>query len=278
MWNDKIMPSRYASLPPLTAPGMFALLRLLTGHFSAGAFTEPGDELAPGRRKLIHAFGAEARLRLVITPTAAHDYTGILAGGAECIIGRFSLASKPTPEASIPALALKIFIAGEPPSLNLLLMHAVDAQPGKNYFAQTFSNVLPPAESFSARLLAAAFAHSAVQIGAVDGNPGRLTLDHLTSMQTDGKPVVAPRTPYRLLFQPTAQAHALMRDDAAGSDFRDRLATLPVGQAIYDVFALAEGAAPAAATPLGQLLLISPVIASRYGDETLYFRHYTATH
>lgn len=276
MWNDKILPSRYDALPALTSPGVFDLLSLLTSHFSAKAFTSDGDELEEGRRKLIHAFGAEARLRLVIAPGAIGGYTGILADGAECVIARFSLASKPTAETSIPALALKIFIAGAQPSVNLLLMHSVDAQDGHDFFAQTFSNVLPPAQAFAKRILADAFERSAVEIGAKDSNPGRLTLEHLTSVRTVGQRITAPRTPYQLLFKPTGQARVLTRTATADDDFRTRLAALPIGQAIYDVFAVADGDSPERATLVGQLVLTSAVVSSRYGDEKLFFRHNTA--
>ena len=276
LWNNKILPSRYDTLPALTSPGVLDLLSLLNSRFSAKAFTVDGDELEVGRRKLIHAFGAEARLRLVIVPGAAVEYTGILADGAECVIARFSLASKPTADQSIPALALKFFIAGAQPSVNLLLMHAVDAQAGHDFFAQTFSNVLPPAQTLATRLLASAFERSAVEFGAKDSNPGRLTLEHLTRVHTDGRRVASPRTPYQLLFKATGQARTLMRDATADDDFRTRLAALPVGQAVYDVFAVSDGEAPEAASLVGQLMLTSSVVSSRYGDEKLYFQHHTA--
>lgn len=273
MWNDKIIPSRYDQLPPLTSPGIFDLLKLATSRFSVKALTNEGDELEKGRRKLIHAFGTEARLRLVIASGAAGGYTGIFQSGAECMIGRFSLVSKPTTDKSIPALALKIFIDGDQPSVNLLLMHSVDGQAGHNYFAQTFSNILPQASSFSTRLLAGVFERSAVQFGAKDTNPGRLTLEHLSGIQTDGKHIPAPQTPYQLRFKPTAQAHALMQHASAEDDFRVKLDSLHIGQAVYDIFILAEGDSPENARFLGQLVLASSVVSSHYGDEKLFFRH-----
>lgn len=273
MWNDKIVPSRYDLLPPLTSPGVFDLLKLLTSSFSVKALTSEGDELEEGRRKLIHAFGAEARLRLVIAQGVAGGNTGVFQRGAECMIGRFSLASKPSDDQSIPALALKIFIAGDRPSVNLLLMHSIDGQVGHNYFAQTFSNILPPANSFATRFLASAFERSAVQFGAKDTNPGRLTLEHLASTLTDGQHIPVPRTPYQLLFKPTTQAQVLMQNTRAEDDFRIKLAGLQIGQAIYDVFTLDEGVPPENAQFMGQLLLASPVVSSRYGDEKLFFQH-----
>ena len=273
MWNDKIVPSRYDQLPPLTSPGIFDLLKLTTSSFSVKALTSEGDELEQGRRKLIHAFGAEARLRLVISPGAAGGYTGIFRSGAECVIGRFSLAGKPTTGTSIPALALKIFIDGDQPSVNLHIMHSVDGQAGHNFFAQTFSNILPPAIAFPKRELTSGFARSAVQFGAKDPNPGRLTLEHLAGTLPNGTRIANPQTPYQLLFKPTVQARALMQEASAQDDFRLKLAGLPVGQAVYDIYTLAEGEPAENARPLGQLVLAAPVVSSHYGDEQLFFRH-----
>lgn len=273
MWNDSIVPTRYQQLPPLASPGMVDLLQLINSHFSVKALTTAGDELEPGRRKLIHAFGTEARLRLVINPQAAGGYTGIFRSGAECVIGRFSLASKPTADASIPALALKIFIGGDQPSVNLPLMHSVDGQGGHNFFAQTFSNLLPPARAFPKRLLASGFERSAVLFGAHDPNPGRLTLEHLAATLPDGTRIAAPNAPHQLLFKPTAPARALMQDASATDDFRLKLAGLPVGQPVYDIYTLAEGEPAENARLLGQLVLAAALVSSRYGDEKLFFRH-----
>jgi hypothetical protein len=174
-------------------------------------------------------------LRLVISPGAAAGYTGIFRSGAECVIGRFSLATKPSADTLIPGLALKIFIGGDQPSVNLLLMQSVDGQAGHNYFAQTFSNILPPAKAFSKRLLSSGFERSAVRFAAKDPNPGHLTLEHVAGILPDGNRIPVPKAPYQLLFKPTAQARALMQDASAGEDFRLTLAGLPVGRAVYDI-------------------------------------------
>jgi len=273
MWNDKIAPSRYAQLPALTSPGFLDFLKLITGNFALKALTTQGDELEAGRSKLIHPFGAEARLRLVINPAATDGYTGIFHSGAPCVIGRLSLATKPAQETSIPGLALKIFIDGDQPSVNLLLMHSIDEQAGHNYFAQTFSNILPAPKAFAKRMLASGFERSAVQFGAKDTNPGRLTLENFAGIEVNGRRIASPRTPYQILFRPTAPARALMKDASAQDDFRLKLAGLPVGQAMYDIYTLSEGDSPENASLLGQLVLTAPVVSSRYGDEKLYFQH-----
>lgn len=273
MWHDKILPSRYAQLPPLTSPGIVGLLKLMTDRFSVKALTSTGDELEPGRRKLIHAFGAEARMRLVVSAKAMQGYTGIFQSGAECAIARFSLANKPDNDTSIPGLALKVFIDGDRPSVNLLMMHSIDAQVGHNYFAQDFSNILPPAVAFPKRLLESGFKRSAVLFGAKDTNPGRLTLEHLAGTLPNGERIATPKVPYQLIFKPTAYTRALMADATSTDDFRVKMAGISVGQAIYDIYTLMEGDLAANAKFLGQLILATPIVSSRYGDETLYFQH-----
>lgn len=275
MWRTRILPSRYEQLPPLTGVGVADLLAITNRAFSLKAFTTEGDELETGRAKRIHAFGAEARLRFEVLPASDHRYSGIFRSGAECAIGRFSLANKPTARTSIPALAIKFFIDGNHPSLNVHLMNAVDGQDGHDFFANDFSNILPPARSFSTQMLDRAFRAVAEDFGAKDPNPGRLTLDHLSATLPSGEAVRDPLTPYRIVLKPTAVARALMPDASASDDFRVRLAALPVGAAIYEVFALEAGESAEQAKPLGRLVLTSPVISSRYGDEMLYFQHHT---
>lgn len=275
MWRGSIMPSRYEKLPPLTGVGFTDLLAVTNRAFSLKAFTTEGDELEPGRRKRIHAFGAEAQLRLEILPSVQNRFTGIFRSGAECALGRFSHASKPTETSSIPALAIKFFVDGKHPSLNVHLMNSVDGQDGHDFFATDFSNILPPAKAFATKMLDRAFRAVAEDFGAKDTNPGRLTLDHLSGMLPNGEAVSAPVTPYQLILKPTAVARALMPDATASDDFRVRLAALPVGEAIYDIYALDAGESLTEAKPIGKLVLTSPVVSSRYGDETLYFRHHS---
>ena len=112
-----------------------------------------------------------------------------------------------------------------------------------------------------------------MQFGAKDPNPGRLTLEHLAGTLPDGTRIANPQTPYQLLFKPTVQSRALMQEASAQDDFRLKLAGLPVGQAVYDIYTLAEGDPPENARPLGQLVLAAPVVSSHYGDEQLFFRH-----
>lgn len=274
VWNSKIVPSQYgAELPALTAPGIWDVARLAMPGFTVKSLTAGGDELEPGRRKLVHAFGAVARFRFVASRAAASRYTGIFQSGAECAIGRLSVATKPTDSRFVPALALKFFIDGKHPSVNLQIMNSIDGQVGYDFFEKPFSNVIPPAASLSTRLIAGFFGRAAKRFGAEDPDPGRLTVEHLAEIKTDGSVVVEPTAPYQLLFKPRPAASVRFKAATIKDDFRITLADFPVGEVLYDVYALDHGETAEQGKLLGQLVLNSRIVASRYGDEKLYFQH-----
>lgn len=274
IWNGKIAPTRYGTeLPALTAPGIWDALRLAMPSFTVKSLTTEGDELEQGRRKLVHAFGAETLFRFVVNRAVAGGYTGIFQSGAECVIGRLSVATKPTDNRSVPGLALKFFIDGDHPSVNLHIMNSLNGQDGNNFFEKTFSNVIPPAASFATRLFAGFFERAAIRFGAKDPDPGHLTVEHLAAIETDGSKVVAPRAPYQVLFKPRPAASARFKGVTMKDDFRIKLAEFPVGEVLYDVYALDKGETSEQGKLLGQLVLNSRIVASRYGDEKLYFQH-----
>ena len=64
MWNDKIIPTIYGDLPALTAPGIRDLITLARTSITIRSLTNDSDELDMGHRKLVHAWGAEARSSL----------------------------------------------------------------------------------------------------------------------------------------------------------------------------------------------------------------------
>jgi len=274
MWNDKIIPTLYGDLPALTAPGVGDLFKLARTRFTIRSLTNDGDELDAGRRKVVHAWGAAARFRFV-SSKAASGYTGIYESGADCVIGRLSMATKPTKKNTVPALALKFFISGHE-SVNLQMMNSTDGQKSHNFFEMPFSNIIPPPDSFVKRLMQRFFRKAAVAFSAKDPNPTHLTVEHLANIQIDGTAVVAPKSPFRLIFKPTMEAGALMKDATVDTDFRTNLARYPVGQAMYDVYALDEGEFPddlPANKLIGQLIPTTPIVASSYGDEKLHFQH-----
>jgi hypothetical protein len=274
MWNDKIIPTIYSELPALTAPGVWDLFTLAKTSFTIRSLTNDSDELDVGHRKLVHAWGAEARFRFV-SSKSVKGYTGIYESGSDCVIGRLSMATKPTKTTTVPALALKFFIFGHK-SENLQIMNSTSGQKSHNFFEMPFSNIIPPPDSIAKRLMQKLFRKAAVAFGAKDPDPTHLTVEHLAKIQVDGTAVVSPKSPYRLIFKPTKVARAFMKDATADSDFRKNLARYPVGQAMYDVYALNEGESTdnlPASKLVGQLIPTTNIVASSYGDEKLNFQH-----
>ena len=274
MWNNKIIPTIYGNLPALTAPGVWDLFTLAKTSFTIRSLTNDSDELDVGHRKLVHAWGAEARFRFV-SSKRANGYTGIYESGSDCVIGRLSMATKPTKTTTVPALALKFFISGHK-SENLHIMNSTSGQKSHNFFEMPFSNIIPPPDSVMKRLMQRFFRKAAVAFGAKDPDPTHLTVEHLAKIHGDGTAVVTPKSPYRLIFKPTSAASALMKDATVDSDFRTNLARYPVGQVMYDVYALDEGESAddlPASNIVGQLIPTTNIVASSYGDEKLNFQH-----
>jgi hypothetical protein len=274
MWNDKIIPTIYGDLPALTAPGVLDLITLAQTGFTIRSLTNDGDELDVGHRKLVHAQGAEARFRFV-SSKSARGYTGIYESGSDCVIGRLSMATRPTETTTVPALALKLFISGHT-SENLHIMNSTSGQKSHNFFEMPFSNIIPPPDSFAKRLIQKIFRKTAVAFGAKDPDPTHLTVEHLAKIQVDGTTVATPKAPYRLIFKPTKAASDLMKDVTVDTDFRTNLARYPVGQVMYDVYALDEGESTddlPASNIVGQLIPTTRIVASSYGDEKLNFQH-----
>jgi hypothetical protein len=274
MWNDKIIPTKYGDLPTLTSPGVWDLFTLAKTSFTIRSLTNDSDELDVGHRKLVHAWGAEARFRFV-SSKRVNGYTGIYESGSDCVIGRLSVATKPTKSTTVPALALKFFISGHK-SENLQIMNSTSGQKSHNFFEMPFSNIIPPPDSFAKRLMQKLFRNAAVAFGAKDPDPTHLTVEHLAKIRVDGTTVVTPKSPYQLVFKPTMAARTFMKDATVDTDFRTYLARFPVGQAMYDVYAVDKGESPddlPASKFVGQLIPTTNIVASSYGDEKLNFQH-----
>ena len=112
-----------------------------------------GDTFEDGwlgpRNKYVHTVGNSANVKFV--PTSNNKYTGVLAGADHGII-RLSTASKAdqtktTAEGAdanfVPAFGLKL-LRNNVPSANLMALYSVDGQKSWNFFANEFSNHIPP--------------------------------------------------------------------------------------------------------------------------------------
>lgn len=279
IWDKHIVTSRYGQLPALSAPGVADLAQMAIDTFVAKSFEKgtdkSGDTIQPGRRKLVHTWGAVALMSFVPAPNAS-GFTGVYEDGADCVIGRFSMATKPTKDNSVPALALKFFIDGVAPSVNLHVMFAVDGQSANpsqsahNFFRESFSNILAPPQGTVAIALAELFRRGAEAFGAKDPAANTLSVEHLAKIHVNGKRADAVKAPFKLTFRPTAEVNSLMKDATVDDDFRTSLGKVPAGATLYDVYASEENNE---GTLIGKLVLKSEVIASKFGDENLWFQH-----
>src|SRR5262245_5097439 len=147
LFNDRIFPSAYPGsfLPEW---GIFDVVGfgLLDMRVTLDRVS---DELPVGRKKIFHKLGTVATVEL--RPVGNSRYTGLFRGG--CGLVRLSLSAGPFEFGYTPGLALKMFVDGAP-SENLMVMNSLDGQDDNhNFFAATFTNVLPEPQKITRKLL-----------------------------------------------------------------------------------------------------------------------------
>ena len=79
--------------------------------------------------------------------------------------------------------------------------------------------------------------------------------------------------PYRVEFMPTPTLTASQPNaEDFSRDFRTVLSTIPAGTTLYNIVLFPDQNAPNG-TVAGRIVTTTPLVASQYGDERLYFRH-----
>jgi hypothetical protein len=100
-----------------------------------------------------------------------------------------------------------------------------------------------------------------------------LPLDHLAAIDADGSVVKNPRAPARLVFVP---AFSGFRPDE-NVDFREQFSRIAPMTRLYDVFASDSLTDDTELVRIGHVITESPFVASRFGDEQLFFQHFMPT-
>ncbi|OWA54102.1 hypothetical protein BV898_18519 [Hypsibius exemplaris] len=268
LW-DQISASPYPMTSlPTAMPGMSAMADLFQPIFNTVSFTEASDEMPDGRVKLIHVYGSTVQVELKIF--ASSTYTGVFKSGG-IGLARLSLAKEDYQEYT-PGMGLKILIDGQR-SQNFQVMWSVDGQgTNKNFFHHTFTNIIPPAQSFTLRMISAAFTKAiALLPGSPEDHPEsdiNLGLYEQASVTSDGQTVEDVKAPYQVNFIPNPRAGW---DSANSRDVRVNLNDIPQGTVLYTVTAKRTATAPEHV--IGQLVTTSPFVASAYQDEKLFFQH-----
>lgn len=258
----RIIADPYDALPA-KAPGAWARRKLFSVDYDKASFVHASDELPEGREKLLHRHGTCARVRVEVTEP--RGFTGIFESGGE---GIARLSDATGGARFTPSLALKFPIDGRP-SLNFFGLPASVRDPkDRDFLSAPFANSTPVAMSFDAKLLGRAFEKTAEALKATRVHPVYLPLHHLAGARLDGSAVAQPVVPDRVELQPAEEARAAFDRTA---DFRAALAALPAGMRLFDL--RIAGTIDAPAEPFGALVLEAPFVASRYGDERLFFQH-----
>jgi len=255
---------------PKSNPSVFSMGSLFSSSFLVKSFTQVTDEQEK-RQKLIHTYGTVASIEMRIND--ASTYTGIFkAGHVSKGLARLSLAKYDMNEFT-PGGAFKFFVDGKP-SLNIIAMFSLDGQAkNRNFFANTFWNVITGPSSIPLKLLARAFASAIALIPGTDFDrpvaETNLPLYEAASVDSQGIVASAVVAPYRIGFIPNP---TLSYDSNTNIDFRYHLGNVVPGTKLYTVSVTRFAGEPEQV--IGEVVATGHFVASPYGDEELFFQHH----
>lgn len=109
-------------------------------------------------------------------------------------------------------------------------------------------------------------------------SPEILPLLEAAQTRADGSkvPPAEVRTPFKILFEPTKEVQGLYAKQLAAEpegDMRIALGSLPIGTVLYNVLLTATRAPDAERHLTGTITMTSTFVASKFGDESLFFQH-----
>lgn len=279
LWKERILKTQYTgALPP--AEGPIPLVPFFKMNIS---MNRQSDELPETRAKSIHRSGSVAKVEFIAEPrkeTTGKELTGLLAGNT-CNLVRLSLALPDNKTTSVPGAAFKMFVDGAP-SQNFVSMFSLDGQPvEQNFFANTFSNVVPPPKSPLLQVLALAFERASPF-------PTGVFLQDISSVNSDGTRVENPKFPYRIYLEPNPQFKKDFTNKA--DDFRKDLNDIKENTLLYTVYAvipentddndsakmfseISHVDYAKNKVKVGSFVTRSEFVSSKWADESLFFKH-----
>ena len=109
-------------------------------------------------------------------------------------------------------------------------------------------------------------------------SPEKLPLLEAAQTGSDGSkvPPAEVRTPYEIILEPTKEVQGLFAAQLAAQpegDMRIALGNLPVGTVLYNVLLTATREPDAERHLAGTITMTSKFLASKFGDENLFFQH-----
>jgi len=263
LWSRVVVDPHDLGAPPTAIPGPWGRRKLFSVGHNRVSFEHASDELPPERAKLVHNYGSVAKVRLHIDEDS--PYTGIFCHGGAGLLR----ASDATGGGKFtPSLAIKFLVDGKP-SLNLLALPTVLRDPGDHDFLSgAFSNATPAPKTLDAKLVVHAFERTARSLKGTRLHGVYLPLHHLAQTGPDGEEVAESQVPDRVELHSSEAARSAQ--DRSG-EWRQALASLPDDVVLFEFRAARTIDTPA--IRIGELRLESSFVASRYGDERLFFQH-----
>jgi hypothetical protein len=268
LWAEINQNAYPANALPSESEGIVASLSLMVPTYLTKAFTWVSDEMIEGRKKLIHTYGAAAKINFKIN--AGSQFTGIFREGNYPGIIRSSLGAI-DPTNFIPGVAVKVLLDGRA-SANMFALFSLDGQGANfNYFNNTFVTTIPDPKSLKIKILTKVFELGLLALpGGSSQRPDNANNSPVYSHAAINEQPEAVYAPYYISFIPNP---ALGWDPADRTDFRNKLAEVPSGVKLWDV--AAHRTKTAAGVVIGEITSQSGFVASPYQDETLYFQHPT---
>jgi hypothetical protein len=262
LWKA-VADTAYETLPQWTGSEPLQLFGLATNPFKGPAreflkvtMERTSDVMPQGRSKGIHTYGSVAKIQFRAAKNS--PYSGLFRG-VPCGLIRLSLATKPAEDSTVPGLAVKFLIDGKP-SANFMAMYSLEGQPSYNFFLNNFSNWVQKPTSVPLKILASAFA-------LVTSDPTKVDVNSMSKVKSDGTLVTsAAKGPQQVTLVPNKD----LPQESAPHEVRETFANIPSGTVLYRIY---EGGSGTRGTYIGDIVTQSSFVASKFGDENLFFRH-----
>lgn len=202
--------------------------------------------------------------------SSSSPFTGVLkAGNTGHGLVRMGSAL-PVDEKSgvVPGLGIK-FMRSKVPSASFVSLVSLSPLPNNeyNFFADTFSNHIPPAEGLAATALAKKFTQKS-------GCPTQVGLSDVCKYDSDGNTADKPVFPYELTQR--SKVVQFPSTPITQAQLQEQLISITEGTPLFEVGYFtdpkhAQSGVPA--TVLGTMVTDGPCVNSLFGDESLFFKH-----
>jgi len=153
---------------------------------------------------------------------------------------------------------------------NLVAMFGVNGQPEWNFFQHDWNTFIGAASGKKLEILGCKFASATKWIQNVG-------LSDMATFSEDGSKTSSPKHPYGLRFSPKPALKGVFpklhggKSFAGYNEYLETLKAIPENLSLFDVYA--ADVPGGKQTLIGTLELEGKVITSKFGDESLFFRH-----